>query len=424
MTKQKRFDMSIKPKKPAWYLVPIEWVGSLFFNGPFATRTKTIKHNFKSFKEPALILSNHASMVDFADVVTAMFPHIPYWVCSIEEFVGREWLFRNIGCIPKRKFTNDRVMIKNIADVIKKKKRSVVIYPEARFSIAGITEDIGDALGKLAKLCKCRVIVMNQKGNFLHSPQWNKHPYRKVRIINDCYEVVSKEENELLTADEIQERIEKHFVYDEYKWQSENRIRITSKERATNIHKILYKCPICGCEGKMDSHKTILECTHCNSKWELNEYGEFESNTNNVPYKLPSDWYRWEREETFKEVNEGRYHFEDEVRIEDLYNSKVGFVKLGHVHMTHDENGYVFDGTLDDGSKFHLEKPCMQTRSMHIEYDFKKRGDALDIATIDRTWFVFPSKKNILTKFNFATEALFFKAKKEQDEELNKEKTM
>ena len=63
-------------------------------------------------------------------------------------------------------------------------------------------------------------------------------------------------------------------------------IVLAKLEKDENFHKILYKCPICGCEGKMDSHKTILECTHCNSKWELNEYGEFESNTNNVPYKL------------------------------------------------------------------------------------------------------------------------------------------
>lgn len=416
----KRFDMLKAPIMPKWYLRPVAWFGSLAFNGPFATRTKTIKHNFKSFKEPALIFQNHASMVDFANVVTSMFPHLPCWVVSIEEFVGREWIFRNIGCFPKRKFTNDMVLIKNIVDIINRKKRSVVIYPETRFSICGVTEDIGEALGKLVKLCKCRVIVSNQKGNFLHSPQWNKHPYRKVRVINDCYEVVTKEEAKTLSADEIQKRIEEYMQYDEYKWQSENRIRITSKERATNIHKVLYKCPICGCEGNMDSHGTIIECKECGAKWELNEYGELESETSEVKFKLPSDWYRWEKEEAYKEVNEGRYHFEDDVRIEDLVNSKIGFVPIGNVHMTHDENGYVFDGILEDGSHFHLEKPCLQTRSMHIEYDFKGRGDALDIATNTNTWFIFLSKQGILTKFNFTTEALFKKALKEQEEKLQK----
>ena len=43
----KRFDMLKAPIMPKWYLYPVAWVGSLIFNGPFATRTKTIKHNFK-----------------------------------------------------------------------------------------------------------------------------------------------------------------------------------------------------------------------------------------------------------------------------------------------------------------------------------------------------------------------------------------
>ncbi|MBO7078265.1 MAG: 1-acyl-sn-glycerol-3-phosphate acyltransferase [Bacilli bacterium] len=411
----KRFDMLKKPIMPKWFLYPVAWFGSLAFNGPFATRTKTIKHGFKSFKEPALILQNHASMVDFADVVTAMFPHLPCWVVSIEEFVGREWIFRNIGCIAKRKFTNDIALIKRIVDIIKNKKRSVVIYPETRFSICGVTEKLSPALGKLAKLCGCRVIVGNQKGNFLHSPQWNKHPYRKVRVISDFYEVVSKEEVKTLSAEEIQKRIEEHFVYDEYKYQSENRVKIDSPERATNIHRVLYKCPICGSEVDMESHGIDIKCAKCGASWTLNEYGEIESETSEVKFKLPSDWYRWEKEEAYKEVMEGTYHFEDDVRIEDLINAKVGFNKIGTVHMTHDENGYILDGTLDDGSAFHLEKPCLQTPSMHIEYDFKGRGDALDIATLKDTWFVFLGRPYPLTKFNFTTEALYEKAMKEKE---------
>ena len=70
------------------------------------------------------------------------------------------------------------------------------------------------------------------------------------------------------------------------------------------------------------------------------------------------------------------------------------------------------EGTLDDGSKFILEKPPLSTRSIHIEYDFKGKGDALDFATLDDTWFVFPKNKVALTKFNFTTEAIYEYASK------------
>ena len=97
-------------------------------------------------------------------------------------------------------------MLKHILYVIRKKKKSVTIYPEARFSLAGINEDIGKALGKFAKVCKVPVVVMNQKGTFLRSPQWCKHPYRKIRCELDYIQVVTKEEVLTLSAEEIQER--------------------------------------------------------------------------------------------------------------------------------------------------------------------------------------------------------------------------
>ena len=77
--------------------------------------------------------------------------------------------------------------------------------------------------------------------------------------------------------------------------------------------------------------------------------------------------------------------------------------------MTHDDSGFTFLGKLDDGTTFNLNKVPTSTRSVHIEYNYKGRGDALDIATLDETWWVFPLHNCCLTKFNFTTEALFEK---------------
>ena len=208
MGKSKEFDMNKKPIVPKWYWKIVMLVLAYTLAGPFGTRTKIKKHNFKSFKEPALILSNHGSFVDMANLTLAVFPYTPCYVAAIDEFMGREWIMRQVGCFPKRKFTTDLSLIKKINNLINKENTSVAIYPEARFSLAGVNEDITDSLGKMAKLCKCRVIVINQKGNFLRSPQWNKHPYRNVKNQCDCYEVITKEEALTLSAEEIQRRIE------------------------------------------------------------------------------------------------------------------------------------------------------------------------------------------------------------------------
>ena len=46
--------------------------------------------------------------------------------------------------------------------------------------------------------------------------------------------------------------------------------------------------------------------------------------------------------------------------------------------------------------------------SVHVEYDFLGRGDAVDRATDETTYFTFlKTAKNVLTKLHFATEELY-----------------
>ena len=390
MSKQtKRFNMNKKPVKPWRVLMPVEWAGS--FPVLLFEKHKLEKVNCKGLKKPYIVLSNHASFIDFQVNVKATFPNRSHWVISIEEFIGREWLFRAIGGIPKRKFTQGSVMVKHILTALRKNKKIVTIYPEARFSLAGINEDIGKALGKLVKMADVPVVVLNQNGNFLRSPQWNKRPYRKVPLEATFTCVANLEEVRTLSADEIQERIEKAFVYDDYKWQLDNKIEIKSKKRAHNLHKILYQCPVCKKEFVMNSKDTKIWCEHCNKEWEMDYYGQLHCLNGEETFTHVPDWYRWERENVKQEVLSGKYYFEDEARIDELVSSKIGFETVGLVKMVHDYNGITLSCDTP-GHEFHLNKPIESMASVHIEYNFKKRGikepgDAIDIATLDNTWF-------------------------------------
>ena len=75
-----------KVLKPRFYLMPIVWIVALYYK--IIARVKLKKVNFKSYKEPAIILCNHASMIDMANVVLSMFPYRVCWIASIEEFNG------------------------------------------------------------------------------------------------------------------------------------------------------------------------------------------------------------------------------------------------------------------------------------------------------------------------------------------------
>ena len=168
------------------------------------------------------------------------------------------------------------------------------------------------------------------------------------------------------------------------------------------------KCEICGKEFETDSKGVYLWCNACGSKWEMDTLSRLKGVNTDKGFSHIPDWYKWEREEVRKEVRAGNYHFEDDVRVEDFYSSRVGCINVGDAHLVHDENGFTFKGTVD-GQPFELNKPVSSMDSVHVEYDFLNRGDAFDIATDKTTYFMFlKNAKNYLTKMHFATEELYY----------------
>lgn len=406
MKNKKRFDMHRRPNKPRWYLKLVEYaIGPLYalFGNAHVKTDKAVKQ----LKGPYLVLSTHASFMDFPMLVKGIMPRTTGWVMSVEEFRRGDWLMYGIGGMPKRKFTHDIVTAKHMLDYLHRQKHSVTLYPEARFEFAGINERLDGALGKFCKKAKVPVVMCKAYGNFINSPQWSKHPYRGIRQEAEIYVLLTPEEMQQMSADEIQAKIEQAFEKDEYKWQVEKGYHTKCKRRADGLYRILYKCPACGKEFQTNSAGIRLWCEACGAEWEMDTLSRLHGVNTDKGFSHIPDWYKWEREEVRKEVRAGKYRFEDEVRVEDYYSTRVGLIDVGTAKVIHDENGFTFDGTVN-GEPFHLNKPVSSMYSVHIEYDFLKRGDAFDIATDETTYFMFlKTARNYLTKMHFATEELY-----------------
>lgn len=403
---QKRFDMNKKPIKPKWYLKIVEFVAAPFYLWFNKGKVKTEKA-VKKIKGPYLILSTHASFMDFPQIVKGIMPRTTGWVMSVEEFRRGDWLMGGIGGMPKRKFTHDIVTAKHMLYYLKKLKHTCAIFPEARFELAGINERLDGALGKFCKLADVPVVMCKNYGNFINSPQWSKHPYRKIKQEARIYMLFTREQLASMTAQEIQAKIEKEFIKDEYKWQVENNLHTKCKNRADGIYRILYKCPHCQKEFMMNSSGIHLWCESCGAKWEMDTLSRLKGLNTDKGFSHIPDWYNWEREEVRKEVISGTYHFEDDVRVEDYYSSKTGCIPVGEGRLVHNKDGFTITGMVD-GKPFEINKPVSSMYSVHIEYDFLGRGDAIDIATDKTTYFMFlKTAKNYLTKIHFATEELY-----------------
>lgn len=406
--KIERFDMKKKPIACRWYLKPIAW--AISFPNVLKHKTKITKVGMEDIKPPYLLLGNHNAFFDMSVSAAATFPHFGNYVVAIDGFIGREGLLRNIGCVCKRKFTNDTTMVRHLVHVIKR-KGIVAIYPEARYSLCGTTAPLPESLGKLCKLLKVPVVTVICHGHHINHPFWNTRHERGVKPTEaEMKLLLTGEDVDSLSVDEINERIVEAFQYDDFRWQKENQVRVACKDRAVGLEKILYQCPHCKTEYQMESEGVTLRCKACGKEWTMTELGELEANDGETEYRHIPDWYEWERANVRKEVADGVYASgELPVTVESLPNAK-GYIRLGHGTMTHGMDGFKVSVTAEDGSVYTMEKDVPSLYSCHIEYEYLfKHGDCVDLNTLTDTWYVYPHDcKFSVTKMALATEELYY----------------
>lgn len=399
----KKFDFSRDPDRVKWFLRPITWIIS--FPAIFRHHTKIEKINMEGIKPPYLLLCNHNSFYDMKVATCATFPHQAYFIVALEGFIGREWLMRSVGCIGKRKFANDISLIRHLQKVVDRGKIAAM-YPEARYSLCGTNAVLPPSLGKLVRLLKVPVVTLMTNGNHIIQPFYHQK-VRKIRTDARMELLITKEEIGTLSVPEINERINKKFVYDDFEWQKNNKIRVKYKNRAQGLHKVLYQCPHCLKEYRMASEGTKLWCNACGKEWEMTEYGELKAVVGENYFDHVPTWYEWERSNVRKEVNDGTYYYEGEVRIKSLPNSR-GFINMGSGTLIHNMEGFTLTGNFD-GSECVFKLPTQSLYSVHIEYNYlKEKRDCIDLSTVKETYFVFPKGEDFsVTKMSIATEELF-----------------
>ncbi|MCQ2143250.1 MAG: 1-acyl-sn-glycerol-3-phosphate acyltransferase [Bacteroidales bacterium] len=130
----RRFDLLKDPIPVKWYLRPIVWLIS--FPVFWMHRSHIKKIGMENVKNPYILLCSHNAFYDFMVATVATWPHQAYYIVAVDGFIGREWLMRGVGCIGKRKFTNDISIIRHMRKVLDRGK-VVAFYPEARYSLCG-----------------------------------------------------------------------------------------------------------------------------------------------------------------------------------------------------------------------------------------------------------------------------------------------
>ena len=365
------------------------------------------KVNMDGLKPPYIVLSNHMQFADFLVSFRATRPYRFNNIATLDGYVGLSKAMEKLGCACHRKFTTDISLVRAVHKVIHEYGDILYMYPEARYSNAGTTALIPDVVAKLVKKNKVPLVIMIHHGNYLNAPFWDFRQYRKVPFKATMKQVLTAEQVEEMTVDEINEVIQREMYYDEYKWQKENNIRITEDFRADGLNKVLYKCPHCMAEGQTVGKGIHLTCEACGKKWEMTELGEMKALEGETEFSHIPDWYEWERECVRKELLDGTYKFEDNVHIHSLPG--IDFIDLGAGKVTHDlENGFIVTGHYN-GHDFRIQRTTKSLFTLHNEFIYGKldKADAFDVSVKNDSFYCVPSKKDVVMKLMFATEEAY-----------------
>ncbi|MBQ4569841.1 MAG: 1-acyl-sn-glycerol-3-phosphate acyltransferase [Ruminococcus sp.] len=382
-----------------WLLCKIILIGKKY---------KVEKINMEGLKPPYMLLSNHMYFIDFELAAMATFPHRVNNVVSIDGFYRRPFLLELIGAICTRKFTMDLHLIKSISKCLRRGD-IVCMYPEARYSPCGTLSYMPESLGKLIKMNKVPVVVCVHHGNYLHSPFWNYRKKRKAPLHTTFTKILTPEQIKSMSVEEINNAVKKAMDYDEYRYQREQGIKITEDFRAEGLHKVLYQCPHCLAESKMDSKGAEIFCKECGKRWTLTEDGSLKAKEGETEFSHVPDWFEWERANVKEQIAKGEYSFSDTVEVYSLPRC-WRFENLGKATLTHNaEEGFVLKG-FHNGAEYRIQRTPIESNSLHIEYDYCyiKPFDCVDISTENDSFYCYPTtKENVVTKLAFATEELY-----------------
>ena len=364
-----------------------------------STGMKQLKPN-----EPCLILMNHSCFLDLEIAESIMYPRPLNIVCTSDGFVGKDRLMRSIGCIPTNKFVTDVVMVRNIKYALDILKSSVLMYPEASYSFDGTATPIPDSLAKLLKLLNVPVVMIKTNGAFLRNPLYNDLQIRNVPVSAEVKYLLSPEQIEQMTLDEIFLCLKNEFTFDNFKWQQEHHVLVKEPFRADHLNRVLYKCPACKTEGQMNGKGIYLTCGCCGKKYELTEEGFMHAEEGETEFKHIPDWYKWERDEVKKEILEGTYKIEADVDICMMVDTKAIY-KVGEGHLTHTTDGFTLTGC---NGKLNYTQKSKASYSLYSDYYWYEIGDMICIGNMKTLYYCFPKNNaDLAAKARIAAEEIY-----------------
>ena len=280
----------------------------------------------------------------------------------------------------------------------------MLLYPEASYSFDGTATPLPESIGKCVKALNVPVVMIRTYGAFARDPLYNGLQKRRAKVSAQMQCLLSSDDVAELNVAGINERIFSAFRFDNFRWQEENGVSVSEPFRADGLNRVLYKCPHCFAEGKMEGRGTSLICRNCGKEYHLTEIGTLECLNGEAAFTHVPDWYAWERQCVREELQSGAYQLDIPVQICMMVNMRE-ICRVGEGRLRHDENGFHLTGC--GGKLDYFQKP-EASYSLYADYFWYEIGDMLCIGDHKALYYCFPQDGgDVVAKTRLAAEELY-----------------
>lgn len=249
---------------------------------------------YKGKRKDIIVIANHVITMD--PLFMSMSFDFPLYFIASDQILNLGFVSSIIkwvaAPIAKQKGTSDLQTVKD-AYSCSKAGGAIALFPEGNRTYTGKTCTIPSGIGKLIKLLKKPVVVMNFEGGYLSKPRWSSS-IRRGKINGKISEIWQPEDYEKLSANEIYNKVVEKLDVDAYKIQDKALQKYHTRKGAEGLENVLYLCPKCKKFHTFIGKGNNYTCQNCGASIKYNNLGYFEPKDDKINFKILTEWFDWQ----------------------------------------------------------------------------------------------------------------------------------
>ena len=368
----------------------------------FGFRPQVLRNEIKGKRGPFVVIANHQSSLDFTTLINATQRPMTFVIShAFYNTLPVKGIMRRLGVIPKQQFQTNLQDIHRMRAVLED-GGILVIYPAGLMCEDGLSTPLPEATYKFLKWMKADVYVARTAGTYFARPKWSRG-FRPGKTTLDIYRLFTKEALQETPDEAVKAATDEALLFDAYREQEKLLVKYRGGACVEGLENVLYACPHCGTEFKMEARERRLLCAACGYAEESDEYG-FLHKCGEIGEEIRyvSDWSNLLYEKTRAAlVAWEELLLSTDASVHMIDYKKHKFAKVGDARVTLTRAGFSIRGRLrGEAVEMHVPTTCFASLPF-------VPGRHFDIQHGSDIFRCYPADGRTTIKFVHAVKALY-----------------